>query len=197
MPTWAGVSGASGTSLLGSLGIGPGLLDYLLNESMGRVRPPVARVQTQAVSSGTGVGSGTGEGNGEKTPSLASMGKDDFLRLLLTELRMQDPTNPVDDKQFLAQLAQFSTLEQMTNLTSTLERLAREEAVDRQHQFALSLLGRTVEFVPGAGDGSSKGEGLASGRVEAVERTAAGIFLIVNGKSVPVDSVRRVLAGAG
>ncbi len=51
----------------------------------------------------------------------AEMGKDTFLQLLVNQLKNQDPLNPVDDKEFLAQMAQFSTLEQMQNLSETME----------------------------------------------------------------------------
>lgn len=47
------------------------------------------------------------------------LGKDAFLKLLATQLANQDPLNPTDDTQFIAQLAQFSSLEQMSNLNKT------------------------------------------------------------------------------
>jgi flagellar basal-body rod modification protein FlgD len=46
----------------------------------------------------------------------SSLGKEDFLRLLVTQLQNQDPTQPLQDREFIAQMTQFSTLEQMTNL---------------------------------------------------------------------------------
>lgn len=54
-----------------------------------------------------------------KNPS--ELGKDSFLKLLTTQLAHQDPFNPVEDTQFIAQLAQFSSLEQMNNLNKTFE----------------------------------------------------------------------------
>lgn len=51
----------------------------------------------------------------------STMGKDEFLNLLVTQLKNQDPMNPMQDKEFIAQMAQFSSLEQMQNMSKVTE----------------------------------------------------------------------------
>ena len=64
----------------------------------------------------TAVGSSAGSTNTTKN----SMGKDAFMKMLIAQLQNQDPLNPMDGTQFVAQLAQFSSLEQLTNLNDTM-----------------------------------------------------------------------------
>ena len=72
-----------------------------------------------------------------------SMGKEDFLQLLVAQLQNQDPMNPSDPTEFTAQLAQFSQLEQLTNITQSLEGLNLMSA-EMQRMSALSLMGQEV-----------------------------------------------------
>ena len=73
------------------------------------------------------------------------LGKDDFLKLLITQLQHQDPTAPVDDKEFIAQMAQFSSLEQITNMSANFQRMAGLLASSEASQ----VLGKTVEIRDG------------------------------------------------
>jgi flagellar basal-body rod modification protein FlgD len=75
-----------------------------------------------------------GQAQSNEKPS-GELGKDDFLKLLVGQLRHQDPMNPMEDKDFMGQMAQFSQLEQMTNVASTL-----------QNDRAFGLIGRTVSY---------------------------------------------------
>lgn len=64
-------------------------------------------------------------GGASKAPAEGnSLDKDAFLRLLVTQMQYQDPLDPQDNSEFIAQLAQFSTLEQMTNVSSGMSKLA-------------------------------------------------------------------------
>jgi len=71
-----------------------------------------------------------------------SLGKDDFLKILLTQLAHQDPTAPMQDKEFIAQMAQFSSLEQMTNMAADFSRMARM----LRNTEASGALGKAVEI---------------------------------------------------
>ncbi len=72
-----------------------------------------------------------------------TLDKDDFLKILLTQLTHQDPTRPMEDQEFVAQMAQFSSLEQMTNMTAELSRVFQLLAQSQ----AVALLGKTVEIL--------------------------------------------------
>ena len=61
-----------------------------------------------------------------------ALGKDAFLQLLVTQLRHQDPTQPKADGEFIAQLAQFSSLEQLTQIQKTLDAMSKAMGVAAQ-----------------------------------------------------------------
>jgi len=100
----------------------------------------------------------------------AGMGKDDFLKLLVGQLKNQDPMNPTSDADFIGQMAQFSQLEQTTNTATAISDLVAQQSGAR----AVSLLGRTVTH-PDAGGGVS------TGVVEKVEWSAGIPTLTVGG----------------
>jgi flagellar basal-body rod modification protein FlgD len=77
------------------------------------------------------------------TPKTEILGKDDFLTLLVTQLQHQDPLNPKDSAEFTAQLAQFSSLEQLGNVNDNLEYLKLALASSTNSQ-AVSIIGKQV-----------------------------------------------------
>ena len=67
----------------------------------------------------------TGGAAQQLTNAGSTLGKDDFLKLLVTQLQHQDPTQPQDDAQFITQLATFSSLEQLSSINSSLEAIGQ------------------------------------------------------------------------
>ncbi len=116
---------------------------------------------------------------GKTVTAGGAMGKDEFLKILITQLSHQDPTQPMQDKEFIAQMAQFSSLEQMTNVSSEITKVA---ALLEKGQ-AVSLLGRMVEIAAGSR--------LVEGTVDEV---TGGDYpqILVNGLFYDVSQVQKV-----
>ena len=94
------------------------------------------------------VTSGTSTSTTDRISGLNELGKDDFLKLFVTRLANQDPLEPIKDEQFIAQLAQFTTLEQMYNMNDNLKNSLNWSLLLSQtinNTMATSLLGREVE----------------------------------------------------
>lgn len=110
-----------------------------------------------------------------------TLGKDDFLSLLVTQLRHQDPLSPLEDKDFIAQLAQFSALEQLENVAGAMDELTFASQVAG----SVALIGRTVSYENG--DGTT-----GSGLVASVSLADGHIRLRVGDEEIEPGAVRQV-----
>jgi flagellar basal-body rod modification protein FlgD len=84
---------------------------------------------------------------GQSAPPSKELGKDDFLQLLIAQMSHQDPTEPMKNEDFVAQLAQFSSLEQMENMNGSLTESLNWDYLLSQtisNTMATSLIGRSV-----------------------------------------------------
>lgn len=79
--------------------------------------------------------------NSPATPASA-LGLQDFMKILLTQLTYQDPLKPLDNQEFMAQMAQFTTLEQSQRLNDKLQQLVENQAALQ----SVGLIGRTIDF---------------------------------------------------
>src|SRR3954451_3069516 len=99
-----------------------------------------------------------------------TLGKDDFLKLLVGQLQHQDPMQPSDDQQWIGQMAQFSQLEQVTNTAATSQKIV--DALNTNG--TLSLIGRTVTYLDEAGAAHT-------GSVDTVDMAGGTASLTVGG----------------
>jgi flagellar basal-body rod modification protein FlgD len=107
-----------------------------------------------------------------------AMGEQQFLQLLVAQLQNQDPLNPVDNSQFVSQLAQFSALQQDQTNGATEQSLLS----NNQQLFAETLVGRTVGY-------SSNGTTVQD-TVMGASTTSSGVQLLLeSGTSIPLSSV--------
>jgi flagellar basal-body rod modification protein FlgD len=101
------------------------------------------------------------------------LGQDDFLKLLLTQLAHQDPTAPMQDKEFIAQMAQFSSLQEMTSMNKQMTGMAADFA-----KLASMLAGSEVSSVLGKNVELIDGDHAVHGVVKAVTREESPRVLV-------------------
>lgn len=91
------------------------------------------------------------------------LGKDDFLKLLITQLKHQDPTNPMNDTEFVAQMTSFSILEQLTNMKGSLNQLVEQNKQSQWLSFH-QLIGQDVTWQKAMETGAiTEGRGTVTG----------------------------------
>lgn len=140
---------------------------------------------------GTGGYSAAGTAAPSPTGAMQSLGKDVFLKLLVTQLRYQDPLNPQDNSAFVAQMAQFTSLEQLQNINATLTRLValQSQSAGNVINHAPAYLGLTVTV---AGEDGVP----VSGTVSAVEYRQGKPLLVINGVRHGLENLLEVRAGS-
>jgi flagellar basal-body rod modification protein FlgD len=117
------------------------------------------------------------------------MGKQSFMNLLATQLKNQDPLNPSKNDEMLAQLAQFSSLEQMQNLNDNIVGLAvlqQSNALMQQLTDASALMGRDVKYT----DPQTQTE--LWGKVDSVRIKDGLAVLNIGGNDVPLNAVSEI-----
>ncbi|QPA32054.1 flagellar hook assembly protein FlgD [Thermaerobacillus caldiproteolyticus] len=121
------------------------------------------------------------------------LGKDDFLKILLVQLQNQDPLNPMEDKEFIAQMANFSTLEQITNMATELEQfiqLQNENAILRYSE----MIGKKVYWEEDSEE-TDTSDTPTSGIVKSVLQKNNEIFLeLEDGKMISGKQIIKVEA---
>lgn len=122
----------------------------------------------------------TGTANATAAKAKKELDQQDFMNLLITQLKNQDPLNPVKDTEFIAQLASFSSLSQISSMNTNLEKFLAEQQ-KQNSAAAVSMIGKDITDVNG-------NKGLVTGIVMADD----GVKLVVNGKEIAYTDVREV-----
>lgn len=114
------------------------------------------------------------------------LGKDDFLKILITQLQNQDPMQPLQDREFIAQMAQFSSVEQLTNI-SQYQKFTFESIAGLSSSVGLlsGSIGKQIEWM------DEKGE-THSGVIEAIRLKQGVAFAEVAGTEIPLDQIVRM-----
>lgn len=108
------------------------------------------------------------------------LGKDDFLNLLIAQLKNQDPLNPMKDQEFIAQLATFSSLEQVSNMNKNLEEFLKQQQYQNSVA-AASMIGKEITSVDGE-----------NGIVSGINMEDGGVYLSVNGKNIAFNDIKEI-----
>lgn len=112
-----------------------------------------------------------------------TLGKDDFLKILLTQLQHQDPMQPMEDKEFIAQMAQFTSVEQLTNMATELKLMRQSVG------FSSALIGKAVDWERWDDQGKLT---VHSGVVEAIIVKQGISYADVEGEHIEVDRLIRI-----
>ncbi|ABO66455.1 MULTISPECIES: flagellar hook assembly protein FlgD [Geobacillus] len=112
------------------------------------------------------------------------LGKDDFLKILLAQLQNQDPLNPMEDREFIAQMASFSSLEQMMNIANLMQQWMQASGRDALLRYS-EWIGKTVHW--------QEDDSTMSAVVQSVMQKDGKIVLeLNNGTTIAADVVTKV-----
>ena len=124
----------------------------------------------------------------KETKANDDLGKDAFLQLLVTQLQNQDPLNPQDNSSYIAELAQFSALEQMTNVASSLQDLGK--VVNNIDTSVLvgqlsSMIGMNIDWVETINEADAEGNPIS--HEESMTGVVSGVTIVEGVPSILVE----------
>lgn len=114
----------------------------------------------------------------------STLGKDEFLKILIAQISNQDPMKPLEDKEFISQMAQFTTVEQLTNMSKELRELKNSLG------FSATLIGKSIEWESASASGSSSV--IQSGVVDSISMKSGESYVVVNGEEISLGRVLTV-----
>lgn len=125
-----------------------------------------------------------------RTPST-NLGKDEFLKILMAQLQNQDPSNPMDDKQFISQMAQFSSLEQTMNMANSINNLVESQMISPVIKYS-HMIGKEVSYRAVDEETGEKGEEISSQVVSVSQHEGWAVLELKNGDKIYADAAIQV-----
>ncbi|WP_262172915.1 flagellar hook assembly protein FlgD [Saccharococcus sp. Marseille-Q5394] len=129
-----------------------------------------------------------------------TMGKDAFMKILIAQLQNQDPTNPMKDNEFIAQMAQFSSLEQTMNLASAFEKFAEAQNQSQLIQYN-QFVGKNVRWHEMTDKKDEAGKPIVNEGTGIIQSAkfvnGSVVFTMADGKELTPGNISEVLAGSG
>lgn len=126
----------------------------------------------------------------DRTPS-PNLGKDEFMKILMVQLQNQDPLNPMDDREFISQMASFSTLEQMMNMTKSIDTLVQNQLVSPIIKNS-QMIGKDVSYQAYDEETGVKMEIETSKVIAVSQQDGWAILELENGEKIYADSILKV-----
>lgn len=130
------------------------------------------------------------------TGDNSSLGKDAFLNILITQLQHQDPTQPMDDKQFISQMAQFSSLEQMQNMTTAMQNLLTSQN-ETQLMSYTSFIGKEVKWHEVTEEVDDKGAPVVNQGTGVINELkfvdGEPVFVLADGKEITAGNISSII----
>ena len=131
-----------------------------------------------------------------KTGDNSTLGKDAFLNILITQLQNQDPTKPMDDKEFISQMAQFSSLEQMQNMTTAMQNLLVSQN-ETQLMGYTSFIGKEVKWHEVTSEFDDKGNYIVNEGTGVINelkfKDGEPVFILADGKEITAGNISSIL----
>lgn len=116
------------------------------------------------------------------------LGKNEFLKILMTQLQNQDPLDPMDDKDFISQMATFSSLEQMMAMTQSIEQLVDNQMISPVIKYS-HMIGQEVSYEK-YNETTGRVEGIETSTVVSVsQKDGWAILTLENGEKVVADAI--------
>ncbi len=125
--------------------------------------------------------------NATTSDSKSELDQEDFMLLLLAQLKNQNPLEPMSDQEFMSQMTQLNSLNALKSIDSKIETIT----YDAQLSNAAAMIGKTVDYVYGDSEAD-----ITSGVVSAVSVKNGEVFLMVGEATVALSDVRRVATAA-